>query len=570
MGSDGPKRLRCAIYTRKSTEEGLDQTFNSLDAQREACAAYILSQQHEGWSLVPDVYDDGGFSGGTIERPGLRKLLDDVKAGRVNVVVVYKIDRLTRSLADFAKIVEVLDTADASFVSVTQAFNTTSSMGRLTLNVLLSFAQFEREVITERIRDKVAASKARGMWMGGPVPLGYEVKDRKLVVVPKEAARVREIMQRYLACASVRDLLTELNREGIFTKRTKLKDGGSRGGGAFRRGALFWLLSNPVYIGKTRHHDKLYQGQHQSVVENELFDAVQAKLASHASRPRPANSAPSGVARPKSKQTSRRFVSLLAGMIFDERGRPMSPHHTRNHGRRYTYYASNLGSDATAPAQRLPAGELEASTRAMLVQYLKDDTALRLFAHDFDAVQLGTLLSGCRDLADEAGTALIAELRHTFFLLDMRLTVTKDAAVMEFSAGALFALIKLPVDSDRRISLNIPTRQAYFGHEPRLRLDPPAGPVTIRDEQLVHLIARGFAARDQLLNMTADEQAAMPVTSLRHIERIARLAWLAPDIVRAILAGTQPRHLLARSLWRTASLPMLWSEQRVALGFDAA
>jgi site-specific DNA recombinase len=280
------KRLRCAVYTRKSTEEGLDQSFNSLDAQREACAAYVLSQQHEGWILLPDLYDDGGYSGGNIDRPGLTQLLCDVRAGKVDIVVVYKIDRLTRSLADFAKIVEVLDAASTSFVSVTQAFNTTSSMGRLTLNVLLSFAQFEREVGAERVRDKIAASKARGMWMGGPVPHGYEVKHRKLVAVPEEAAIVREIMQRYLACDSVRSLVVDLARDGIVSKRTTLKSGAVRGGTPYRRGALFWLLANPVYIGKTRHRDKLYEGEHDAIVEQALFDAVQAKLAAHAAKPR--------------------------------------------------------------------------------------------------------------------------------------------------------------------------------------------------------------------------------------------------------------------------------------------
>ena len=229
MASD-TKKMRCAIYTRKSTEEGLDKAFNSLDAQREACEAYILSQQHEGWRALPDLYDDGGFSGGSMERPALEQLLDDVKAGKIDVVVVYKIDRLTRALADFAKIVDVLDQAEASFVSVTQAFSTTTSMGRLTLNVLLSFAQFEREVGAERIRDKIAASKAKGMWMGGGVPLGYEAKDRKLLIVPDEAATVNAIMERYLASDSIRSLVEELRRDGFVSKRRVMKDGLVRGG----------------------------------------------------------------------------------------------------------------------------------------------------------------------------------------------------------------------------------------------------------------------------------------------------------------------------------------------------
>jgi DNA invertase Pin-like site-specific DNA recombinase len=561
-------RLRCAIYTRKSTEEGLDQAFNTLDAQREACAAYVLSQQHEGWTLVPNFYDDGGFSGGNIERPGLKQLLDDVRAGRVNVVVVYKIDRLTRSLADFAKIVEVLDTASASFVSVTQAFNTTNSMGRLTLNVLLSFAQFEREVITERIRDKVAASKARGMWMGGPLSLGYEVQDRKLVAVPEEAATVREIMERYLACDSVRTLLAELTRDGIVSKRVTKKDGSIRGGVPFRRGALFWLLSNPVYIGKTRHKDKLYEGEHLAIVDQDLFGSVQTKLAAHASCPRPADSAPSGVAHVR--QSSRRIVSLLVGMTFDDHRRPMSPCHTSNHGRRYRYYTSNPAKNPSAPALRLPAGELEAACRTTLSSYLTDGSDLRQLGNHLDAVELGSLITRCADLARKVETAPIAEQRDLFHALRVRVAVTPEAASLTFSAEALFASIDLPGPDDYSITLNLPTSQAWFGHEPRLRLDPPSGPTAMRDEKLVHLIARAFAARDQLIALSELELAALPVTTYRHLERIARLAFLDPAIIRAILAGTQPSHLSARTLWRMASLPLLWIQQRQLLRVGAA
>ena len=270
--------LRCAVYTRKSTEDGLEQEFNSLDAQREACEAYILSQRHEGWTLVPNRYDDGGFSGGSMQRPGLKLLLADIEAGLVDVIVVYKVDRLTRSLADFAKIVEQLDAKQASFVSVTQAFNTTTSMGRLTLNVLLSFAQFEREVTGERIRDKIAASKKKGIWMGGPVPLGYEVIDRKLVAVPEEAERVRRIMRRYLEVRSVPALIGVLHREGIVTKVQQRTSGPHRGGVPFGRGSLFHLLKNPIYRGKIVHKDQVYEGEHEAIVDEELWDAVQAQL----------------------------------------------------------------------------------------------------------------------------------------------------------------------------------------------------------------------------------------------------------------------------------------------------
>ncbi|MGD9710816.1 MAG: recombinase family protein [Thermomicrobiales bacterium] len=259
--------MRCAIYTRKSTDEGLKQSFNSLDAQREACAAYILSQTHEGWEDVGEHYDDGGWSGGTMERPALRQLLEDVCLGKIDIIVVYKVDRLTRSLADFAKIVEVLDANGASFVSVTQAFNTTNSMGRLTLNVLLSFAQFEREVTAERIRDKIAASKARGMWMGGPIPIGYQLQDRKLVPDHQEAATVSLIFERYVELRSIAALVDELYDQGIVTKSRTYRDGRTVGGIPFNKGPLAQLLQNPIYIGKVRHRDQLHDGQHEAIID---------------------------------------------------------------------------------------------------------------------------------------------------------------------------------------------------------------------------------------------------------------------------------------------------------------
>ncbi len=258
------RRLRCAIYTRKSTEEGLEQAFNSLDAQRDACESYIASQRHEGWILTPDAYDDGGFSGGNMERPGLKQLLADIEAGKIDVIVVYKVDRLTRSLADFAKIVERLDAKEASFVSVTQAFNTTTSMGRLTLNVLLSFAQFEREVTSERIRDKIAASKKKGLWMGGPVPLGYQVIDRKLIIHEDEAKTVRHIYQRYLELRSVGELIEVLSREGIRTKIQIRTSGPHRGGITFAHGSLYHLLKNRTYLGEIVHKGETCQPAHRA------------------------------------------------------------------------------------------------------------------------------------------------------------------------------------------------------------------------------------------------------------------------------------------------------------------
>ncbi|WP_423140876.1 recombinase family protein [Parablastomonas sp. CN1-191] len=552
--SASPRR-RCAVYTRKSTEEGLEKTFNSLDAQREACAAYVLSQRHEGWTLLPDVYDDGGFTGGNMDRPGLKQLMADVKAGRVDVVVVYKVDRLTRSLADFAKIVEVLDTAGASFVSVTQAFNTTSSMGRLTLNVLLSFAQFEREVISERVRDKVAASKAKGMWMGGPVPLGYCIEDRKLIVVPEEAARVRDIMQRYLRANNIFDLLEELHRDCVVSKQMRLRDGSIRGGTPFRRGALYHLLSNRIYLGLTVHRGTAYPGQHAPIVDPELFDAVQKKLAERTN--------------PRTSVKSRRSVALLAGMIHDGHGRPMSPYHTRNHGRRYSYYASNPGDGSKDPALRLPAGELDSTTRNALVRLLGDAASLRCHCGDLEPSKLFALVDFCADLAERFRTMPVGEARHLLGQLCLRVVVRKNGVDATIASGALLELAEIETSHDAPILLIIPTTSTSFGHELRLRLDPPATSTTPRDMRLVELIARGVAARGELISMTEGELGQLSKTQYRHLERTARLAYLDPDIVRSIVDGRQPSSLNARTLARLGSLPLGWAEQRAMLGFAA-
>jgi site-specific DNA recombinase len=315
-----------AIYTRKSTEHNLDLEFNSLDAQREACEAYIKSQAHEGWRLIPDRYDDGAFSGASLNRPALQALLGEVTAGKIDVIVVYKVDRLTRSLADFAKLVELFDQHSVSFVSVTQSFNTTSSMGRLTLNVLLSFAQFEREVIGERVRDKIAASKAKGIWVGGSVPLGYASVNKKLVVMPEEAETVRLVFRRYLELGSIRDLAEDLDRRGVRTRKRKLNNGQSRGGVRFGVGYLAMLLKNRFYVGEVTHRGQIHPGEQQPIVDRKLFDAVQAKVAA------------SATVRQLKLKTS---PSILAGRIFDDRGNRMTPTHTNKHGARYRYYVSH-------------------------------------------------------------------------------------------------------------------------------------------------------------------------------------------------------------------------------------
>jgi site-specific DNA recombinase len=343
------KRSRCAIYARKSSEEGLDQDFNSLDAQREACAAFIQSQKHEGWTVLPTQYDDGGYSGGTMERPALQRLLADIEANRIDVVVVYKVDRLTRALSDFAKLVEVFDRREVSFVSITQQFNTTTSMGRLTLNVLLSFAQFERELIGERVRDKIAASKKKGMWMGGTVPLGYDVRDRKLMVNESEARTVVDIFRRYLRLKSVRALAEELAAAGFRTKRRYRPDGTEYGNQRFSHGALYLMLQNRTYRGEATHKGNAYPGEHSAIVEQSLWDAVQVVLAENR------------VARANGANTKQ--PSLLSGMIFDEAGDRLTPTWSVKKGTRYRYYVSSslvTGRGQTqASGRRIPAGNLE-------------------------------------------------------------------------------------------------------------------------------------------------------------------------------------------------------------------
>jgi site-specific DNA recombinase len=333
------KLARCAIYTRKSSEHNLDLAFSSLDAQREACEAYIKSQAQEGWRLIPGRYDDGAFSGASLERPALQQLLTDVRAGTIDIVLVYKVDRLTRSLADFAKLIELFDVHGVSFVSVTQSFNTSSSMGRLTLNVLLSFAQFERELIGERVRDKIAASKRKGIWVGGPVPLGYAAVDKKVRVVPTEAEAVRTIFARYLELGSVRALAEDLDRRGIRSKPRRLSDSRTIGGGRLGVGALAHLLKNRFYIGEVVYRGAVHRGEHEPILDAALFAAVQGKLAAQAVARRCRLLGPS---------------ALLTGRIFDAYGNRMSPTHTNKGGARYRYYISQAVLQKKLPAPGSP------------------------------------------------------------------------------------------------------------------------------------------------------------------------------------------------------------------------
>jgi DNA invertase Pin-like site-specific DNA recombinase len=420
------RRLRCAIYSRKSTEEGLDQAFNTLEAQRDACEAYIASQRAEGWVLVPDRFDDGGFSGATLERPALRRLLADVEAGRVDIIVTYKLDRVSRSLTDFVKLIEVFDAHEVTFVSVTQSFNTTTSMGRLTLNILLSFAQFEREVISERIRDKFSASRARGMWMGGNVPLGYAVRNRKLVVNEPEAARVRRVFGVFAATGSCVETVRQLGAEGVTTKS----------GRPINKGDLYKLLNNHAYRGEVVHKGKTYPGEHKAIVPPELWDRVHAVL-----RENP---------RARANHSRSQSPALLQGLIFGMDGRAMSPTHTRRRGRLYRYYVSQavLKNAETDPSivRRISAAEIEGAVVDQLRALLRQPEiivgiwrAARAEAPDLSEAETREVLGRLDPLWEEL---FPAEQARIVRLLVERVEVGPDGADIRLRMAGLTSLMQ--------------------------------------------------------------------------------------------------------------------------------
>ena len=542
--------LRCAVYTRKSTENGLEQEFNSLDAQREACEAYILSQRHEGWSLVPDHYDDGGYSGGNMDRPGLKALLDEVDAGRVDVIVVYKVDRLTRSLADFAKIVERLDAKAASFVSITQAFNTTTSMGRLTLNVLLSFAQFEREVTGERIRDKIAASKRKGIWMGGPVPLGYEVVERKLVVVPEEAERVRYIMRCYLEERAAPQLLGRLARERIVTKIQNRVSGPHRGGIPFARGSLFHLLHNAIYRGKIVHKGQVYDGEHRPIVDEELWNAVQAKLKEKAP--------------PRKRDTNDPQPALLRGLLIDQQGRPIVGTYTSRGTRRYAHYETrkDLARPDHPPSTRFRRGQLDQHVIDHLFILLMDDHALRRISGLTEGDQLRTLFATARQLS--ARLEQRPYIEDTARSLITRIQVHADELEISINCKAL------GFDHSATLSWSIPRPARKPFREAKLRIDgSEKGKEPNRP--LIDLLAQ--AREVQQLVMASPELALHQLAKRegrcrKQLTKLLRISYLSPRIVEAILKGTQPKAITRKQLLGI-ELPIIWTQQEELFGLAA-
>ena len=553
---------RSAIYTRKSSEEGLEQDFNSLQAQREACEAFIKSQAGEGWRLVKTAYDDGGLSGGTMERPALQRLLADINEGLIDVVVVYKVDRLTRSLADFAKMVEVFDAHGVSFVAVTQQFNTTTSMGRLTLNVLLSFAQFEREVTGERIRDKIAASKRKGMWMGGFVPLGYDVCDRRVVIDEREAQTVRYIFRRYQELGCVRLLKEDLDRRGVVSKRRTSKTGIESGGHSFSRGALYALLSNPIYVGEIRHKKLRHPGQHQAIVDRTVWERTQQQLQEHRVR---AKSHDSSVEK-----------SPLTGRLVDENGDGLTPSHARKGERKYRYYVSrNFPAQGATPAGlgwRLPARELEDRVAAAVGEMLDDESAVLEAAQKTDI-----------------GSSEVSRVLHAARTWHHRLQSEAEQASaisglvdrVELKSDGITVSIKLPIAGAENgrtqltdqvaIARWFPMQLKRRGVELRLIVGDHNRSAAIVDLSLLKAVARAHRWFAEISTGEARSLAAIAAReelNVRYVSRLIRLAFLAPDIVESIVEGRQPTTLTAEALTRRIELPLSWCSQRTALSVE--
>jgi len=532
-----PKPQRCAIYTRKSTEHNLDLEFNSLDAQREACEAYIKSQAHEGWRLVPDRYDDGGLSGASLDRPALQNLLANVGAGKINTVVVYKVDRLTRSLADFAKLVELFDQHGVSFVSITQSFNTTSSMGRLTLNVLLSFAQFEREVIGERVRDKIAASKRKGLWVGGPVPLGYRCLDKKLEIVREEAEVVCAIFSWYLDLGSMGALIAELDRQGIRTKINGRRDGRKSGGIRFGVGSLAHLLKNRFYIGEITYRGEVHHGEHEPILTRDLFEAVQAKRVSNA------------VARHVGLRGS---AALLAGCLFDDRGNRMSPTHANKRGVRYRYYVShailqNRKAEAGSIA-RVPAPEIE----TLVCEGIRRHLAAMGDGEPADC-----------DLIEHHVARVIVKPQA----LEVCLIPNCEASAQAEDHGLQDPAPHRPLTTTITLAWTAPSFAAVKGivHAPYTE---PAMKPESRDALLAAIAkARGWIddIRVGAIGSFA-EVAEREAQGERHIRLLAPLAFLSPRIIAAIVDGTAPADLTVTGLAK--ALPYSWAEQEERVGLS--
>ena len=547
---------RCAIYTRKSSEEGLEQNFNSLHAQRQACEAFIKSQAGEGWRMVKTAFDDGGFSGATMDRPALKTLLAHIKEKRIDVVVVYKVDRLTRSLADFAKIVEIFDAEGVSFVAVTQQFNTTTSMGRLTLNVLLSFAQFEREVTGERIRDKIAASKQKGMWMGGGLPLGYDLSDRRLVVNPAEAETVRLIFQLYLELKTLRRVRNELDRRSIVSKRWVSKGGVRHGGFRFHRGALYHLLANPIYVGEIRHKKVTYPGQHEPIIERAKWQRVQEVLNQRAAHPRGGSIT--------------KTTGLLMGRLFDENGELLYSCWAKKGQLRYRYFVSRkLVRGSNKPEDRgwrLPAGRTEEAVTAAALQILSDRGALASTLKNWglSASELKQAIEAIDSKVKSFEQVRTMEESETII---ERVELKRDGMQITLNLGAM--LPQFPHGgATLRMTRLVPMQLRRRGVETRLVIPGEAVTATRTDPALLRALARGYNWFCELTSgraISTKQIADREGLSDSYVRHVVPLGLLAPAIVESICVGRQSVSLSAERLKDHASFPIEWDAQQQLL-----
>jgi DNA invertase Pin-like site-specific DNA recombinase len=552
------QRVRCAIYTRKSSEEGLEQAFNSLDAQREACAAYIKSQASEGWTALPDIYDDGGLSGGTLERPALQRLLAEVKAGKVDIIVVYKVDRLTRSLLDFSKLVEAFDAAGTSFVSVTQSFNTTTSMGRLTLNMLLSFAQFEREVTAERIRDKIAASKAKGMWMGGTPPLGYAPNGRSLKVVEPHAQFIRTIFDKYIALRNVRRVAEQLERDGQHSPVRTSVNGKTFGGILLSRGQIYSILKCGTYVGEVHHKGQVYPGLHDAIIARDTWDTTQAILAGNLQGARRGERA----AHP----------AMLAGKLVDEQGEPLISTHANKPGPsggeggkvRYRYYTSRALHERTSDqGLRIPAREIEAVVLARLATAFEDALTLSAQARLIvPASDIASVMARSREAGAQAATrrsALFQDLVQQVRICRSGIDIDLSTSVIAQAIGA-----EREPDSSDVVTIHADVQLTRSGRAMRLIGNDGLAITTLPNPSLIKLVIKARRWWERLRVGDVDIKTLGEIEGVQpaYITRVLRLAFLAPGVVDAILTGAVLPGVDGTSLTATDAIDALWSEQR--------
>lgn len=553
MKEEIKETIKCAIYTRKSTEEGLEQDFNSLDAQREACEAYIKSQQHEGWVLIEKQYNDGGFSGGTLERPAVKELFKDIEAGEVDIVVVYKVDRLTRSLMDFSKIVEIFEKHEASFISITQSFNTTTSMGRLTLNMLLSFAQFEREVTGERIRDKVAASKKKGMWMGGCVPLGYEIADKKLVIEKHFASVIKIIYKKYLELKSVHKLKTYLDENNLR----------SRSGKVFSKGNLYNILSNKIYIGLVKHKNNTYNGEHKQIIDFETFEKVQKLLLE--------NRVDKNCGLKSSSN------SLLAGKIYDDKNNRMSPSHSNTRKRKYRYYVSlavtKLKKGQEGSVSKIPAGEIEKFVVEEIKNFLLNTKKVQNLIRDCNVTNQNEIFKAIENIADFGNPKLIRAVLEKVVIskawIEIALSQNQLIETLKNLANNLEPPIEIKEPSEVPITIKKDIRISITSQAGCKTLIIPTSSniAPMPNQHLITVIVKSHYWNELLLSgeskTSNDIQKLEGLNGNSYIKQVLNLRFLAPEITEAILNGTQPRDLTMAKLFNLKTLD--WQEQKKIL-----